>query len=108
MSEGEQASAPDDFLADSLATALGEKPARWTLKIIVANKHDRTDDPTEPWGGDHREVKLGVIEITGIVPDDPSEVFDPSQLPAGVHAPQDAVFGLRSAAYAVSYERRQT
>lgn len=108
LSEEQMASTPDDFLADALHASLAEQPARWNLKIVVANKSDETSDPTVPWDGAHREIVLGTVEITDLAPDDPHEVFDPAMMPKGVHAPQDAVFGLRSAAYAVSYARRQS
>lgn len=108
LSEAEMASTPDDFLANALAASLAARPARWTLKIIVANDADETGDPTEPWHGAHDEIVLGTIEITDLAPEDPHEVFDPVAMPKGVHAPQDSVFGLRSAAYAVSYARRQS
>jgi len=108
LSEAEMASTPDDFLANALAASLAARPARWTLKIIIANDADETGDPTEPWDGAHDEIVLGTIEITDLAPEDPHEVFDPAAMPKGVHAPQDAVFGLRSAAYAVSYARRQS
>lgn len=108
LSEAELVSTPDDFLVDALKAALTSQPASWTLKIIVANEGDETGDPTEPWNGEHREVVLGTIEITNIAPENPHEVFDPATLPKGICAPEDAIFGLRSAAYAVSYTRRQS
>lgn len=108
LSEDEMASLPDDFLNDALHASLAQQPARWALKIIVASDADETGDPTVPWDGTHREIRLGTLEITASSDQDPHEVFDPSAIPTGVHAPDDAVFGLRSAAYAVSYKRRQS
>ena len=101
---------PDDFLQDAMTLKLADNPARWVLKLIIANAGDETMDPTVPWEGDHREIDLGTIQIEDL--DDSEEeqlqVFDPAHLATGVIAPTDKVFSLRSAAYAESRLRRSS
>lgn len=106
----EMAVFPDDFLSDALTLTLAKGPARWALKLIVANAGDETLDPTVPWEGEHREISLGTVEIESLDISNESQarVFDPSHLTTGVTAPGDAVFPLRSAAYAVSKLRRSS
>ena len=108
LSEEEMAAASDDFLQDALLQKLAKNPASWTVKLVVANEADDTSDPTVPWAGEHLEIALGElqIELSDESEAGQTRVFDPSHIPAGVHAPQDTVFALRSPAYSVSVARR--
>ncbi|AUQ55116.1 catalase [Phaeobacter inhibens] len=110
LTDEEKKDLPDDFLYDRLLRELSNRPARWTLKLVVANDADDISDPTVPWDGVHGELILGTVQIE--LPDDRAEsvakVFDPSHLPEGVAEPRDNVFALRSPAYAVSVARRSS
>ncbi|WP_298921018.1 catalase [uncultured Roseobacter sp.] len=108
LTEDEKSTYSDDFLFDTLLDKLDGGPARWTMKLVLANSGDVLDDPTTPWDGEHQEVTLGTIEITQIDENEAGQkrVYDPARMPAEVTAPQDNVFGLRSPAYAVSVARR--
>ncbi|MEM7169015.1 MAG: catalase [Pseudomonadota bacterium] len=108
LTEDQMAAFPDNYLQDRLREELLDGPARWTLKLVVANADDNLGDPTEPWTGDNSSIPLGTLEITAEDPTDAGQerVFDPSNMPEGVHAPKDDVFNLRSPAYAVSVGRR--
>ena len=96
----------DSFLADQLTDTLTKGAARWDLKLVHANAQDNTQDPTEPWPGPHAETLLGTITIEALSESGDDMIYDPAVLPKGVSAPADAVFPLRSPAYAVSYHRR--
>ncbi|MEO1110472.1 MAG: catalase [Pseudomonadota bacterium] len=108
LTKEEMETLSDDFLHDRLLEKLCDGPARWSLKMVIANAADNVSDPTVPWGGAHTAVDLGTIQIE--LPDDRAEstkkVFDPTRMPEGVRAPQDDVFPLRSGAYAESAARR--
>ncbi len=108
LSEEEKKAASDDFLHAALLQKLADGPARWAVKLVVANASDNLLDPTAPWDGSHKEITLGTlqIELSDESEAGQSRVFDPSHMPAGIQAPQDAVFALRSPAYAVSVARR--
>ncbi|WP_170347436.1 catalase [Ruegeria atlantica] len=98
----------DDFLHGRFLEKLCDGPARWSLKLVIANVADNVSDPTVPWGGSHTTVDLGTIQVE--LPDDRAEstkkVFDPTRMPEGVRAPLDDVFPLRGGAYAESAARR--
>lgn len=108
LSDDEKSTHSDDFLFDALLDTLKDGPARWIMKLVVANSGDALNDPTTPWDGAHQEITLGTIEIAQV--DDSAagqeRVYDPSNLATGVSAPQDDIFALRSPAYAVSAARR--
>lgn len=109
LTEDEKSTYSDDYLFDALLGKLDAGPVRWTMKLVVANNGDALDDPTTPWDGAHREITLGTIEITQVDNSEAGQkrVYDPARMPAGVAAPQDNIFGLRSPAYAVSVARRE-
>ncbi|MCV0425194.1 MAG: catalase [Roseibium sp.] len=108
LTDEELADVPDDYLHSAMLATLSDGPARWILKLLVANTKDELLDPTVPWVGKHREVSLGTVEIKELDAGNihQARVFDPACIPAGVDAPKDEVFPLRSAAYAVSKSRR--
>ncbi|WP_226689161.1 catalase [Ruegeria arenilitoris] len=108
LSKEEMETLSDDFLHDRFLEKLCDGPARWSLKLVIANAADNVSDPTVLWSGTHTMVDLGTIQVE--LPDDRSEstkkVFDPTRMPEGVRAPLDDVFSLRSGAYAESAARR--
>lgn len=110
LSEKERESLSDDFLHTRFLEKLCVAPARWSLKLVIANANDNVSDPTVPWSGENTSVELGTIQIE--LPDDRVEstrkVFDPSRMPDGVWEPLDDVFLLRSGAYAESVARRSS
>jgi catalase len=108
LSSEEMESFDHDFLFAGLRERLAQGPARWTLKVIVANPDDELADPTTPWNGEHVEIELGTVEISACDATEPGQirVYDPTQFPIGIAAPQDDVFSLRGPAYSVSFGRR--
>ena len=106
LTEAEMGARSDSFLAEQLEDTLTKGAALWDLKLVHANAQDNTQDPTEPWTGPHAETLHGIIAIEALSDSGDDMVYDPAILPEGVSAPTDAVFPLRSAAYAESYRRR--
>jgi catalase len=114
---GEATLSPDEagkrspsFLRDELESRLRTGPAAFRLLLQVAAEGDPTDDPTALWPADRRRVELGRLEVTGISPTSPQDerrlVFDPTNRTDGIDLSSDPILLARSAAYAISYERR--
>ena len=78
-----------DFLTQDLIDKVGKAPAKFTLAITVAEPGDPTADPSTPWPDARRTVDAGTLV-----------------LPAGMKVSDDPFPSARSAAYAVSYNRR--
>jgi catalase len=114
---GEVALSPEEagkhspsFLRDELESRLRTGPAAFRLLLQVAAEGDPTDDPTALWPADRLRVELGRLEVTGISPtsaqDERRLVFDPTNRTDGIDLSNDPILLARSAAYAISYERR--
>jgi catalase len=99
-----------NFLDEEITQRVASGPQRWDLVITVANAGDPTADPTKAWPDDRRTVNVGTLTVKHIEPeaDGPCRDvnFDPTVLPAGITTSDDPFPSARSAAYAVSYDRR--
>jgi catalase len=98
------------FLRDELESRLRTGPAAFRLLLQVAAEGDPTDDPTALWPADRPRVELGRLEVAGISPtsaqDERQLIFDPTNRTDGIDLSNDPILLARSAAYAISYERR--
>lgn len=99
-----------DYLQREINDRVGRKPARFTLMLQVAGKGDLVDDPSVAWPDSRQKVALGTISIDRRVPDsvaaEKTIVFMPNALPQGI-AVEDQMVNFRSAAYGVSFSKRQ-
>jgi catalase len=101
-----------DFLAHDLGLRLQAGPVSWHLMLTPAAPGDPVDDATRAWPPErelHR-VNAGTIvieraesQIDGACRD---INFDPLILPYGIAPSDDPLLAARSAAYAVSFNRR--
>jgi catalase len=101
-----------DFLAHDLTTRLERGPIRWHLMITPAAPGDPTDDATRVWPQERESHRIDA----GLIVIDQAEAqidgacrdinFDPLILPAGIEPSDDPLLAARSAAYAVSFDRR--
>lgn len=100
----------DDFLDADITQRVQSAPQRWTLFVTLANPGDPTADPSKAWPEDRRKVEAGTLVVSAIEPeaDGPCRDlnFDPTVLPSGIHVSDDPFPAARSAAYAVSFDRR--
>ena len=100
----------DDFLDTDITQRVHSAPQRWTLVVTVANPGDPTADPTKAWPDDRRKVEAGTLVVNAIEPEPDGPCrdlnFDPTVLPPGMHVSDDPFPAARSAAYAVSFDRR--
>jgi catalase len=111
LSPEEGAKRSANFLREELEGRLRTGSVGFRLILQVAADGDPTDDPTALWPADRPRVDLGLLDITGISPtsadDERRLVFDPTNCPDGIELSSDPVLRARSAAYAISYERRR-
>ncbi|HWT37678.1 MAG TPA: catalase family peroxidase [Paraburkholderia sp.] len=99
-----------DFLSKQLGTQLERGNLRWHLIVTVANAGDPTSDATLQWPADRHRIDAGtvVLERTSAQSDGACRDvnFDPTVLPDGIRISDDPLLAARSAAYAVSFQRR--
>lgn len=99
-----------DFLFQDITERTAAAPQKWKLVLTLANPGDPTADPTQVWPDDRRQIDAGMLVVTRTVPeaDGPCRDinFDPTVLPKGIRTSDDPFPAARSAAYALSYDRR--
>jgi catalase len=99
-----------DFLAQDIEKRVADAPQRWTMIVTVADPGDPTADPSKAWPAQRRKVTAGVLVVSAIEPEANGPCrdlnFDPTVLPPGMHVSDDPFPAARSAAYAVSFNRR--
>jgi catalase len=79
--------------------------------LTVGQPEDPTADASLQWPPDRREIDAGTLTINSIESDDNSPArnitFDPLVLPHGIDPSDDPLLSARSAAYSVSFRRRE-
>jgi len=99
-----------DFLSKEMTERVARGPQKWTLVLTAAKPGDPTADPTQAWPEDRQKIAAGTLVVKQIEAeaDGPCRDlnFDPTVLPAGMRTSDDPFPAARSAAYAVSYDRR--
>jgi len=114
---GEAFLSPDDagkrspgFLGEELESRLRTGPAAFRLLLQLAEAGDPKDDVTALWPEGRPVVELGRLEVARISPttaaDERRLIFDPANRTDGIDLSADPVLLARSAAYAISYDRR--
>ncbi|MFI5041861.1 MAG: catalase, partial [Acidimicrobiales bacterium] len=109
LSTGE-ALAPD-YLATELRARLASGPVAFDLWWHFPDPTDDLLDPTTPWPDDRPSVRIGRLELSGIVADQDGGcedvIFDPTRVVDGIECSDDPILHARSLAYGVSYNRRR-
>jgi catalase len=99
-----------DFLDADIAKRVQSAPQRWALMITAALPGDPTADPSKAWPENRTSVNAGTLVVSAIEPEPNGPCrdlnFDPTVLPAGMRVSDDPFPAARSAAYAVSFNRR--
>lgn len=99
-----------DFLAHDLFQRLQQGPLRWHLVLTLAEAGDPSDDPSRPWPATRQRIDAGTLVIDRAQAEDQGACrdlnFDPLILPDGIEPSADPILAARSAAYAVSFNRR--
>ncbi|AIO43921.1 catalase family peroxidase [Burkholderia cenocepacia] len=110
LSDAEAAKTSPNYLQSEIRERVSHGPIRLRMVLQVAQSGDRLDDPSVTWSANHRTVELGTISITKVVADSPAAehrlLFQPNALPPGIEV-EDPMINARSAAYPISFARRQ-
>ena len=100
-----------NYLFDALIQELHTRPLRWHLILTAGQPGDPTADASLQWPPDRRQIDAGTLTINSIQSDDNSATrdmtFDPLVLPHGIDPSDDPLLSARSAAYSVSFRRRE-
>ena len=100
-----------NYLFDALIASIHSHPLQWHLVVTIGQPEDPTNDATIPWPPDRQQVDAGMLTIDHIESDDTSPArdinFDPTVLPYGIATSDDPLLSVRSAAYSVSFTRRE-
>jgi catalase len=106
----EAAKQSPNYLFDELMQRITHKPVVFHLKAQLAEPGDQTKDASQPWPDDRKVVELGVLTLTGVLPNSPEAekklLFLPTNLTAGIELSDDPLPSVRTAAYSVSFGRR--
>lgn len=101
--------AEPNYLIDEIGRRVSAAPVKFKLRVQLAEKGDKIDDPSIAWPDSRKIVELGELVIDKTVADDNAEeqslLFLPTALPDGIE-PADPMLTARSEAYPVSYARR--
>ncbi|MBV9390650.1 MAG: YceI family protein [Verrucomicrobia bacterium] len=103
--------ADKNYLFNALIASIHNHPQQWHLVVTVGQPGDPTNDATIPWPSNRQQIDVGTLTINQVESEDTSPArdinFDPLVLPNGIAASDDPLLGTRSAAYAVSFTRRE-
>ncbi|MDA3966504.1 MULTISPECIES: catalase family peroxidase [Helicobacter] len=108
LSDEQLAKLDKDFLATNFQNYTKNKPVKYDMYLVLANKGDILDDTTALWSGKHKEILVGTLNVTNYNGTScNSDVYFPSNLPTGVEPPKDPLFNLRSPTYSITFGKRQ-
>jgi catalase len=108
----EQLKAADaNFLAEDLDKRLAAGPLKWDMVAQFAAPGDPITDPSKAWPDTRPETTLGTLTLVHAEPQATGPCrdlnFDPLILPTGIKGSDDPILHARSAAYSVSFNRRE-
>jgi catalase len=100
-----------NYLFDGLIAQLHAKALRWHLMLTIGQPGDSTADATQAWPPERKQIDAGMLTIDTIESEGTSPIrdinFDPLVLPDGISPSDDPLLSARSAAYSVSFRRRE-
>jgi len=108
----EQLKAADpDFLFKDLEQRLSGGPLVWDMVVQIAAPGDPITDPSKAWPDTRQEATIGTLSLTRAEPQATGPCrdlnFDPLIVPNGIEGSDDPILRARSAAYSVSFNRRE-
>jgi catalase len=111
VNAAQPAPAGTNYLFDALIAGIHAHPLQWHLIITLGQPTDPTADATLPWPPDREQVDVGTLTIDQVESEETSPArdinFDPLVLPSGIAGSDDPLLSARSAAYSVSFTRRE-
>jgi catalase len=109
---GASAESNPNYLFDDLIAAVGRGPLQWHLILTIGDPSDPTNDATLPWPPDRHQIDVGTLTVDHIESEATSPArdinYDPLVLPEGIAPSDDPLLSARSAAYSVSFTRRES
>ena len=100
-----------NFLMDDLSRRLASGPLVWDMVVQIAAPGDPITDPSQAWPDTRPEATIGTLTLAHAEPQATGPCrdinFDPLILPTGIAGSDDPVLHARSAAYSVSFNRRE-
>lgn len=100
-----------NFLAEDLDRRLAAGPLKWDMVMQFAAPGDAIDNPSLAWPDTRPETTIGTLTLTHAEPQATGPCrdlnFDPLTLPTGIKSTDDPILHARSAAYSVSFNRRE-
>ena len=109
LNAGDAANASPDYLSTEIRQRVQQMPVKFKMVLQVAEPGDKLDDPSIAWPDSRRVVELGTLSIARPAMSADAEkalLFLPNALTAGIEV-EDPMINVRSAAYPISFERRQ-
>jgi len=111
LADSDAAAKGPNFLMEELAERLAKGPIKMQLWVQIAEDGDVLDDATENWPAQRRQVPLGTITLTHLVPNDDPEgkriIFDPIPRVDGIEPSADPLLETRADVYLMSGRRRR-
>jgi catalase len=96
---------------DELRERVAKRAIRFSVLVQIAAPEDVTDDATVHWPEDRRQLELGTIDLTQVVPDSSAQqkqiIFDPIPRVDGIEPSADPLLDLRAAIYLLSGRQRR-
>lgn len=103
--------AEPNFLIDDLSQRLAAGPLVWDMVVQIAAPGDPITDPSQPWPETRQEATIGTLTLAKAEPQATGPCrdlnFDPLIVPTGIAGSDDPILRARSAAYSVSFNRRE-
>ena len=100
-----------NFLMEELPARLAAGPANMQVWVQLAEEGDVTNNAQEPWPADRKQVLLGTISLTHVVPQDDRDgfriIFDPIPRVTGIEPSADPLLEPRADVYVMSGKRRR-
>lgn len=100
-----------DFLQEDLLARLSVGPVSWDMVLKFADDTDPIEDPAKAWPENRAKALVGTLTLSRAEPQETGACrdinFDPLILPRGIVGTDDPILQARSAAYSVSFNRRQ-
>jgi catalase len=100
----------DEFLTAEMRARLAQTPARFTLKMDIADPGDAVDDPSTPWPVARRSVRMGTLYIEQLADAEKIDVekmsFNPMRLTGGIEPSGDEILRARGEIYQLGCQER--
>ncbi|TWT24772.1 catalase family peroxidase [Planomicrobium sp. CPCC 101110] len=106
LSLAKAVSMPIEYYKADFEDRLAKGPVAFQLNIVLGEKEDPTDDPTQEWPADRKKLAIGRLLVTGKAESAETVIFDPTVATQGIECSEDRILNFRKEAYSISHDRR--